>query len=161
MQSQTTRPRGDVTFDEDAVRKLYWSLLAAWNERDAAKMAGLFSLDGHVIGFDGSQVDGRAAIEAEMGKIFADHQTAAYVGIIREVRFLAPDVALLRAVAGMIPRGQAAINPAVNTIQSLVAVRQAALWSIALYQNTPAQFHGRPEMVRQMTEELQQRADDY
>jgi hypothetical protein len=26
----------------------------------------------------------------------------------------------------------------------------------ALYQNTPAQFHGRPELVQKMTEELQQ-----
>ena len=29
-------------------------------------------------------------------------------------------------------------------------------WRIALYQNTPAQFHGRPELSRALTEELRQ-----
>ncbi len=154
MQSQIKPSQSETTFDEEAIRKLYRLLLESWNQRDASKMAGLFSPDGHVIGFDGSPVDGRAAIEAEMGKIFADHPTAAYVGIVREVRFLAPDVALLRSAAGMVPPGKSEINPAVNAIQSLVAVRQGARWSIALYQNTPAQFHGRPELVQQMTEEL-------
>jgi len=28
--------------------------------------------------------------------------------------------------------------------------------SIALFQNTPAQFHGRPELAQQLTEELRQ-----
>jgi len=27
-------------------------------------------------------------------------------------------------------------------------------WRIKLFQNTPAQFHGRPELVEQMTDEL-------
>ncbi len=50
-----------------------------------------------------------------------DHQTAAYVSIIREVRFLSPEVALLRAVAGMTSPGKREINPAVNveTYQAL------------------------------------------
>jgi hypothetical protein len=30
------------------------------------------------------------------------------------------------------------------------------LWRIELFQNTPAQFHGRPELVSEMTAELQQ-----
>jgi hypothetical protein len=29
-------------------------------------------------------------------------------------------------------------------------------WRIALFQNTPAQFHGRPELVQQLTEQLRQ-----
>ncbi|MGZ4033139.1 MAG: SgcJ/EcaC family oxidoreductase, partial [Tumebacillaceae bacterium] len=29
-------------------------------------------------------------------------------------------------------------------------------WQIALFQNTPAQFHGRPELVEQMTAELRE-----
>ena len=48
------------------------------------------------------------------------------------------------------------INPAVNAIQSLVAVTRDGRWRIALFQNTPAQFHGRPELAQQLTEELRQ-----
>ena len=41
-----------------------------------------------------------------------------------------------------------------NAIQSLVAVKQGTDWKIALFQNTPAQFHGRPEVAEALTEEL-------
>ncbi len=37
---------------------------------------------------------------------------------------------------------------------TLVAVKSDGKWRILLFQNTPAQFHGRPELVQQMTEEL-------
>src|SRR5690606_19375621 len=111
--------------------------------------------NGSVIGFDGSLMNGRAEIEATLGPIFADHPTATYVSKVREVRLLAPTVALLRAAVGMVPPGQSQINPAVNAIQSLVAVKEGDRWSIALYHNTPAQFHGRPHLVEEMTAELQ------
>ena len=55
----------------------------------------------------------------------------------------------------MVPPGQANLNPAANTIQSLVAVKRGE-WRIALYQNTPAQFHGRPDLASAITEELRE-----
>ena len=86
----------------------------------------------------------------------AEHPTAPYIAKVREVRALAPGVALLRAVVGMVPPGQSEINPAVNAVQLLVAVNQVGEWRIAVFQNTPAQFHGRPELVQQLTDELRQ-----
>jgi uncharacterized protein (TIGR02246 family) len=130
--------------------------LDCWNKRNAADFAALFEEKGHVVGFDGSQMNGRAEIETVIGQIFADHMTAAYVGKIREVRFLTSEVAILRAVAGMAPPGQSDLNPAVNTVQTLVAAKRTAQWRIALFQNTPAQFHGRPELAEALTEELRQ-----
>jgi hypothetical protein len=56
----------------------------------------------------------------------------------------------------MIPRGQSELNPNVNAIQTLTAVKHASLWRIELFQNTPAQFHGRPDLAQQLTEELRQ-----
>ena len=85
---------------------------------------------------------------------FASHPTATYVSKVREIRLLSGDVALLRAVVGMVPPGQADINPAVNAVQSLVAAKTDGGWRIASFQNTPAQFHGRPEMAQRLTEEL-------
>jgi uncharacterized protein (TIGR02246 family) len=140
--------------NETQIRALYHQLLERWNERRADGFAALFAEDGHTVGFDGSQMDGRPAIKAELTRIFTDHETALYVGKIREVRFLDADVALLRAVSGLRPRGQPDLNPAANSIQSLVAVRRDGEWRIALFQNTPAQFHGRPELAQALTEEL-------
>jgi uncharacterized protein (TIGR02246 family) len=144
-----------VTAD-DEVQTLYRQLLAAWNNRDAYAMAALFTEQGNIVGFDGSQVDGRAAIEATMAQIFANHMTAMYVAKVREVRSLSPEVTLLRAVVGMIQPGTSELNPAVNAIQSLVAVRHNGAWQVELFQNTPAQFHGRPELAASLTEELRQ-----
>ncbi len=56
----------------------------------------------------------------------------------------------------MHPPDQKEINPAANAIQSLVAVRASSGWRIAHFQNTPAQFHGRPELADALTEELRQ-----
>ena len=131
---------------------LYQELLQAWNDRDAAAYAALFAPDANVTGFDGSQMDGPAEIESQLSQIFAHHQTAPYVSKVREVRLLSPDVALLRAVAGMTKDGQ--INAAVNAIQTLVAQKLDGQWRIALFQNTPAQFHGRPELGEALTKEL-------
>ena len=148
-----TTPRDS---DEAEVRSLYQRLLDAWNKRDVAAYAALFEDRANVVGFDGSQMTGRSEIETTLAQIFAHHQTASYVSKVREVRLLTPDVAILRAVVGMVPPGQTDINPAVNAIQSLTAVKRDGRWRIALFQNTPAQFHGRPELAQQLTEELRQ-----
>lgn len=140
------------------VECLFKTLLRAWNDREAHAFAALFASDGTLVGFDGSQMDGPETIAANLAGIFGNHSTAAYVANIREVRSLAPGVAVLRAVAGMVPRGTMEINPAVNAIQTVVAVNRQNAWRIAVFQNTPAQFHGRPELSKALTEELQQLA---
>jgi uncharacterized protein (TIGR02246 family) len=137
-----------------ATLTLYEQLLDAWNARDAAAFAALFSDDGSVIGFDGSPMNGGEEIASTLKAIFGSHQTARYVAKVREVRRLAPDVHLVRSVVGMVPPGKAELNPAVNAVQSLVAVGRGADMRIALLHNTPAAFHGRPEMAEQLTREL-------
>ncbi len=154
MKNPTQGLENQSLADEESVRGLYKELLEAWNRRSAAAFAALFEDVCNVVGFDGSLMNGRREIEAELSRIFSDHVTASYLGIVREVRFLGPEVAVLRAVAGMVPPGQSDINPAVNTIQSLVAIKREGRWRITLYQNTPAQFHGRPELSQSLTEEL-------
>ena len=134
---------------------LYRQLLDAWNRRDAAGFAGLFADDGEVTGFDGSMMSGRQEIESTLAGIFAHHPTGAYVGAARSVRQLTPDVEIVRAVAGMVPAGASDLNPALNAVQTLVAVARAGRALIASFQNTPAAFHGRPQAVEELTRELQ------
>ena len=143
-------PRLDVS-----VCALYHAVLTSWNARDAAAFAEHCSADGSVVGFDGSLLDGAVAIEASLAQIFAHHQTAPYVGIVRVVRQLAEDVMMLSALVGMVPPGKTEINPAVNAIQTLVAARQNGIWRITLLQTTPAAFHGRPEAQAELTAQLQ------
>jgi uncharacterized protein (TIGR02246 family) len=152
MSSPTAKPTSSA--DELAIRALYDQLLAGWNQRNADAMAEPFLEDGESIGFDGSQQVGRAEIAATMGTIFADHSPAAFVAKVRSVRFLGADAAILRAVAGMVPPGKADIEPKVNTHHTVIAQKRGGQWGIALFQNTPAQFHGRPDLVEQLTEEL-------
>lgn len=148
--------------DTQPVKDLYRRLLNSWNEQDIEKYASCFTDSGCVIGFDGSQMDSRDEIEAEIGKIFTDHQTANYVSKVQEVKLLSPDIALLRGIAGMIPPGATDINPDANAIQSLVAARnnETEHWQIVLFHNTPAQFHGRPELAEALTRELQKIVSD-
>lgn len=141
---------------EQAARALYAELLRRWNERDAAGFAGPFTRQANLVGFDGSQVDGQAEMEKHLRQVFDHHATAAFVGKVREVRLLGAEVVLLRAVAGMVPPQQSDLNPAVNTIHTLIAAKHGNAWRIELFQSTPAAFHGRPEATEALTVELRQ-----
>jgi uncharacterized protein (TIGR02246 family) len=145
-----------TTSPDHPIRRLYEQILTAWNRQDAPGMAAQFEKDGNLVGFDGSQADSRAAIEDHLHPIFADHPTAAYVAKVREIRMLGRDVGILRAVVGMISPGSDDINPAGNTIQTLVAVEGANGWRAALFQSTPAAWHGRPKDSAALREELRE-----
>jgi uncharacterized protein (TIGR02246 family) len=134
--------------------ELFSRLLDAWNRRSAEDFAELFGDVGSCVGFDGSPMNGRSEIEASLRAIFGHHLTASYVAKVREVRSLGENASLVRAVAGMIPPGRSDLNAAANAIQSLVVVGSGAGAQIALFHNTPAAFHGRPDLGERLTEEL-------
>ena len=146
---------------EDDVRALYDRLITGWNDHDGDAMAEPFAEDGVIIGFDGSVSSGRQSIGTEMSNIFADHETGRYAVKVHSVRSLGPQAMILRAIAGLVPAGQTAINSATNSHQTVIAEEQDGQWRIVLFQNTPAQFHGRPELVEEMTRELQTVADAF
>ncbi len=151
-----TLERSALSEAENAVRALYFELLERWNARDAARFAALFAENGTVVGFDGSQHIGRSQIAADLARIFGEFPTASFVGKVKEVRFLAPPVAIVRAAAGMVPPDEKDINPAVNAIQSLVVRQSEDRWEIAHFHNTPAAFHGRPQLAEELTAELRE-----
>ncbi|GCD80996.1 hypothetical protein PTHTG4_00580 [Parageobacillus thermoglucosidasius] len=151
--------KGEISVKSSAANEviaLYQRLLDGWNDRNAAAMAEQFTEKGELIGFDGTQAIGREEIFAHLHPIFENHPTPPYVSKVKDVRFLASDIAILRAIAGMVPPGQSDVDPKLNAHHTLVAVKNEECWRIELFQNTPAQFHGRPELVEQMTEELRQ-----
>lgn len=156
MTPQTVNTEGQVSDSEHPIVELYRQLLQAWNNQDAHGFAVGFADDANVVGYDGSLMNGTAEIEMTLSGIFTNHKTAAYIAKVREIRFLSPQVAVLRAVVGMIPPGKTELNPERNAIQSLVANYKDNQWHIALFQNTPARFDGRPELSEALTQELRQ-----
>jgi uncharacterized protein (TIGR02246 family) len=156
MKPDNSKMSGSRDNDESAIRSLYQTMLDCWNRRNGAEMAAVFTDDASLVGFDGSSMEGRAEVNSMLGQIFAHHPTAAYLSIVRSVRFLTPEVAVLRAVVGMVPPGQSDLNPAINAVQTLVATKRDGRWLIAVFQNTPAAFHGRPELSEKLTHELRQ-----
>lgn len=141
--------------NECGVETLYRNLLERWNHGDASGFGSLFRDDGSIVGFDGTTVESAHAIEQHVAAIFSDHEQPTYVSKVREVRPLGPDVALLQAVAGLVPPGESRVKPELNSAQTLIAVRRASIWRIAHFQNTPTSVHGKPEERDALTNELQ------
>jgi uncharacterized protein (TIGR02246 family) len=139
---------------ETAVRDLYRRLLEAWNGHDVEAFAGLFARDGVSIGFDGSQAQG-PEIREHIGAVFSDHRIASYVAKVLDVRRLGDECGLLRSMVGMIPPGRDQLNPDVNALQCLLAERENGAWRVVLFQNTPAEHHGRPDLVDAHTAALE------
>ncbi|HET9982150.1 MAG TPA: SgcJ/EcaC family oxidoreductase [Longimicrobiales bacterium] len=138
--------------DEAAVRALLDRVLAGWNALDGDAMAAPFAPDADVVGFDGSVMRGQGEVAATMKQVFADHKPGRWVTIVRDVRFPAPGVALLRTASGWIHDPAAESFP--QAVQTLVAVKSGGEWRITLLQATPAEFHGRPELAEAMRAEL-------
>src|SRR5215204_5828779 len=84
------------TTTED-VERLYGAILDAWNRQDADGYARYFGDDAIVVGFDGSEMQGRREIAEQLAAIFAVHRVARYVRIVRSVRPVGADAALLHA----------------------------------------------------------------
>lgn len=135
-------------------RALYARLIEAWDKRNARDFALQFASDANLVGFDGSQVDGQLAIGAHLTEIFTHHQTPGYVVIVREVRQITNEVTILRANSGLVPPGKDDIDPALNAVQSVIAANRGGSWKIVLFQNTPAANHLRPDLAKQLTDEL-------
>jgi len=140
--------------DLDGLRDLHASLLAAWNRQDARAYAECFRDDALVVGFDGSEMHGRSEIAQQLESIFADHQVASYVRIVRGVRALDAQTALLHAVVGMVPPGGDDVMPDRHAVQILIGRLDADRWRAVSFQNTPARLDGRPDAVDALTQEL-------
>jgi hypothetical protein len=62
----------------------------------------------------------------------------------------------MHAVGGTVMQGQSDIEPERNSIQTLVATQRDGEWHLAAFQNSRAQFMGRPELAQELAEELRQ-----
>jgi uncharacterized protein (TIGR02246 family) len=154
--TSSTKSNTSTADDEAQIRGLYQKILHGWNIGSGSALADQFTEDGEIVGFDGTQINGRKEISSNLQEIFDKYGSNRnrFVGKTKNVKFLTPGIALMHAIAGMVMAGHSEINPQLNSIQRLVFVKRDKEWRVAALQNTPAQFHGRPDEVQTLTEEL-------
>lgn len=132
------------------VEELYANLIEAWNKRDAKAFEDLFIVDGDLVGFDGSQAHGQGTIGEHLRAVFDDHKTRAYVYRITGVTQVSTDVAIVRAIAGMIDPASNDLDPKLHTIHRMTAVHRGGAYRVALFHATPA----RSQELDQITADL-------
>lgn len=123
--------------DRAAILALYRQWEQAWNSHDAAAWANLFHEDGTWVLWTGGEWTGRGLIESEMRKVFA----TVYANSIQrwrsppEIRFLAPGVAVARAVSSTTGDSR---QPGVTIYgnKTLVLTRGPGGWKVLFGQNS-------------------------
>jgi uncharacterized protein (TIGR02246 family) len=129
--------QGERSADEREIRALHRGMLDAWEAGDGEAFAAPFSDDALFVGFDGSVTRGRDQIASTHQELFDRWLKGSRLVEERtEVRFLGADVAIVHAVGGTVMRGKSEPAPERDSIQTLVAVRQAGGWSFVSFQNT-------------------------
>jgi uncharacterized protein (TIGR02246 family) len=146
------------TDDEAAIRSLYFQMIDGWNKGDGDSFASPFAEDGDLVGFDGTHLIGRQQIASFHQQLLDTFvKGSRLVGKIRDVRFLTPKVAIMHAVGGTVMKGQTDLDPERNSIHTLVLEKgNDERWCVATFQNTRAQYIGRPEMTNELTKELRE-----
>lgn len=93
--------------DEDAIRAKIDSYVAAYNRGDAKAVAAHWSETGQWTNPDGKRISGRAAIEREMVKMFAESKGVRIEVLDSSVRLVAPDAAVEEGTVRVLRPGEA------------------------------------------------------
>jgi uncharacterized protein (TIGR02246 family) len=149
-----------IMFETDNfnIQKLYQKKIEGWNNGDGEKFAEPYTEDADYIGFDGTYLKGRQEIASFHQMLFDKFLSGSrLIGKIKSIRFLTSDVAVVVAIGGTIEAGQSNINPERNSIHTIIAIKHVnSKWFFTAFQNTRAQYLGRPDKVEELTRELEQ-----
>ena len=129
--------------EQEFLRSLPMQVSDAWNKGDGQGVADTFTENGVLVSSDGTYCDGRAEIDRYLDRLFATHlRGSRFVAKVISVRFLGPDVALMRLEGDFWMAG--ATEPAAErrAVHSLVAVRDAGRWRVTLFQATRMRLPG-------------------
>ena len=122
--------------NEAAVRALYQQLMDAWNNGSGDDYAVTFAEDGILVGFDGTALNGRQEIVSFHQPLFDKWlKGTRLTGDVTRVQFLTADIAVMHAIGSTIMRGKSKPDPARDSLQTLVAVREHGDWKLAAFQN--------------------------
>ena len=135
--SESTSP---ATADAHAIAAIPQRIVEAWAAQDGAAFGDVFTKDGSMI-LPGVHLSGRDAIVEFMTTAFAGpYHGTRVVGTPRSMRLLGPDVAVVVTRGGVIAPGGTEVDPERAVHATWVVQRSdEGTWSLAAYQNTPAQ----------------------
>lgn len=123
--------------DANEVRALYRATMDGWNQGSAEAFAAPFTADADFVAFDGARFRGKDEIIRFHAPLFDKWlKGTRLVGDVTDVRFVAPDVAIVHALGGTVMRGKDKPSPERDSIQTLVAVKRDDRWQLAAFQNT-------------------------
>src|SRR5690606_37055431 len=104
--------------DEAAVRAIPLRMADAWNRGDADAFAAPFTENADFVAFEGTHLEGRAAIAAFHTRIFAEEVRGTRLEAeAKFVRFLGPEMAVLHATARVALAGQDRPSPSRDSMQ--------------------------------------------
>jgi len=129
----------DRTADQSAIRDLVGARQQqAWNQHNAHAYAALFAEDGDVVNVVAWWWKGRAEIESNLTRMFANifrESTLTFRQV--EVRFLTPEIAIAHArwtmTGAHMPPG---LPEPREGLQTLTVQKRNGRWLIAAFQNT-------------------------
>ncbi len=119
--------------DEKSVRHTLGAYVAAYNQKDTAKLVEFFTPDGTLIDSDNVATRGREAIAQEFSEAFAQPSTYTLEGKVERTRFITPDVAQVEGVSRLVSPKEATI---VNHFIALLA-RQGDAWKLVEIRDYP------------------------
>jgi uncharacterized protein (TIGR02246 family) len=122
--------------DEMAIRALIDRQVKAWDAGDSGSYASVFTPDADYVTFLGGRHKGRDAIANAYVPLFEKLLRGSRLRAqITQLRYLAPDVALIQAHAAVTKRARHP-NPRGERVNTSIAVRTDDGWRLAASQNT-------------------------
>jgi uncharacterized protein (TIGR02246 family) len=128
------QPSPASTAAENAVRETVAAYIAAYNQKDVAKLVDFFTPDGTLIDSENVATRGREAITQEFSEAFEERSSYTLQGKIDHIRLITPDVAQAEGVSRLESPKEATIA---NQFVVLLA-RQGQAWKIAEIRDYPA-----------------------
>ena len=127
-------PSSKTAAAENPVRETLDAYIAAYNQKDAAKLVEFFTSDGTLIDSENVSTRGREAIAQEFSEGFAERSSYTLQAKIDRIRLITPDVAQAEGVAQLVSPKEATIA---NQFVVLLA-RQGEAWKIVEIREYPA-----------------------
>jgi len=123
--------------DLAAIERIIRDTEIAFNTHDAELLAEHFAADATTVGVNGSVLVGRDEILATSRRLFAGPLSDQYaVYEIDDVRFVRPDVAVVRKLARAVDGDGVAIDVGHTMVAHYVMVRDEGRWWVVNRQNT-------------------------
>lgn len=111
--------------DETLIRRGVLGFVERYNAHKADTLAALFAPDARMTFADGSEVNGREAIQKSFVQTFAERPQTMISVVVDSIRFLAPNVAVEEGTTSLFPDGETLTSSGRYTV---LHVKQGSGW---------------------------------